>query len=313
LSDLTTHTIDPIPRKLLKEELNRKRFVRNTNKLDNEIYIVDAHNSPNTMQEIGRLREVSFAEAGGGTGNSVDIDEYDTQERCYQQLIVWSPEDEEIVGGYRFMDCADIWNLDPIPLSTTHYFNFSERFIKTFMPYTIELGRSWVQPKYQPQVNARKGVFALDNLWDGLGAVVANSPHAKYFFGKVTMYTHFNQEARDAVLSFMHHYFPDADKLVWPIAPLPMYNDMTSFLASLQGLDFKEGLRVLSAYVRERDELIPPLINNYMQLSATMKMFGTAMNNDFGAVEESAILVTIKDIYPEKHERYVTPYLKERK
>jgi hypothetical protein len=313
LSDLTTHTIDPIPRKLLKEELNRKRFVRNTNKLDNEIYIVDAHNSPNTMQEIGRLREVSFAEAGGGTGNSVDIDEYDTQERCYQQLIVWSPEDEEIVGGYRFMDCADIWNLDPIPLSTTHYFNFSERFIKTFMPYTIELGRSWVQPKYQPQVNARKGVFALDNLWDGLGAVVANSPHAKYFFGKVTMYTHFNQEARDAVLSFMHHYFPDADKLVWPIAPLPMYNDMTSFLASLQGLDFKEGLRVLSAYVRERDELIPPLINNYMQLSATMKMFGTAMNNDFGAVEESAILVTIKDIYAEKHERYVTPYLKERK
>jgi hypothetical protein len=313
LSDLTTHTIDPIPRKLLKEELNRKRFVRNTNKLDNEIYIVDAHNSPNTMQEIGRLREVSFAEAGGGTGNPVDIDEYDTQERCYQQLIVWSPEDEEIVGGYRFMDCADIWNLDPIPLSTTHYFNFSERFIKTFMPYTIELGRSWVQPKYQPQVNARKGVFALDNLWDGLGAVVANSPHAKYFFGKVTMYTHFNQEARDAVLSFMHHYFPDADKLVWPIAPLPMYNDMTSFLASLQGLDFKEGLRVLSAYVRERDELIPPLINNYMQLSATMKMFGTAMNNDFGAVEESAILVTIKDIYPEKHERYVTPYLKERK
>ncbi len=312
MSDLTSHTIDPIPRELLKEELSKERFVRATNKLENEIYIIDAHNAPNTLQEIGRLREVSFAEAGGGTGNPVDIDEYDTSEHCYQQLIVWSPEDEEIVGGYRFIDCANIWNHNPIPLSTTHYFKFSDRFVNDFMPYTIELGRSWVQPKFQPQNNPRKGIFSLDNLWDGLGAIVANSQHAKYFFGKVTMYTNYNQEARDAVLSFMHHYFPDEKKLVLPIKPLPIYNDMSAFIDSLNGLEFKEGLRVLNSYVKERDELIPPLINNYMQLSATMKMFGTAMNNDFGAVEESAILVTINDIYPEKHERYVIPYLEEK-
>lgn len=305
--------IPPIERQLLKQELNTQRFVRKTNKGDNEIYIVNAHNSPYVMQEIGRLREVSFAAAGGGTGQPVDIDEYDTHKHCYEQLIVWSPEDEEIVGGYRFMDCSKIYKLDPIPLSTHHYFIYSEKFIKEYMPYTIELGRSWVQPNFQPQQNSRKGIFSLDNLWDGLGAIVADNPHIKHFFGKVTMYTNYNQEARDAVLSFMHYYFPDKEALVYPIEPLGIETDMTDFLASLDGLDFKDGLRVLSNYVKDRGELIPPLINNYMQLSPTMKTFGTAMNNDFGAVEETGILVTIADIFPERHERYVEPYLAQKR
>lgn len=302
------HTIPPIEKALLKSELTKERFVRKTNKGDNEIYIVNAHNAPQTLQEIGRLREVSFAAAGGGTGNPVDLDAYDTNEHCYEQLIVWSPDDEEIVGGYRFIDCSSICNLDPLPLSTTHYFNFSDAFREHFLPYTIELGRSWVQPHFQPQINARKGIFSLDNLWDGLGAIVANNPHIKHFFGKVTMYTSYNAEARDAVLSFMHHYFPDHDKLVWPKSPLSINTDMSAFIKQLEALPFKEGLRVLGGFVKEREELIPPLINNYMQLSPTMKTFGTAMNNDFGAVEETGILITIADIYADKRERYVTPY-----
>ena len=307
-----THIIAPIARHLLKQELTKERFVRTTNKGDNEIYIVDAHNAPNVLQEIGRLREVSFAAAGGGTGNPVDLDEYDTHEHCYQQLIVWSPEDEEIVGGYRFIDCSKIYQLEPIPLSTHHYFTYSEKFIAEYMPFTVELGRSWVQPNFQPQNNSRKGIFSLDNLWDGLGAIVADNPHIKHFFGKVTMYTSYNLEARDALLSFMNHYFEDKERLVRPIEPLGITQDMSSFIAQLAGLDFKEGHRVLTSYVKDRGEHIPPLINNYMQLSPTMKTFGTAMNNDFGAVEETGILVTIADIFPEKHERYVIPYLMEK-
>jgi len=304
-----TQIIAPIARHLLKQELTEERFVRTTNKGDNEIYIVNAHNSPNLLQEIGRLREVSFAAAGGGTGLPVDLDEYDTHEHCYEQLIVWSPEDEEIVGGYRFIDCSKVYHLNPIPLSTHHYFNYSDKFIEAYLPFTIELGRSWVQPNFQPQNNSRKGLFSLDNLWDGLGAIVADNPHIKHFFGKVTMYTNYNQEARDAVLSFMHHYFPDREKLVYPKEPLGLETDMTEFLALLAGLDFKEGLRVLGNYVKDRGELIPPLINNYMQLSPTMKTFGTAINNDFGAVEETGILVTIADIFEERRERYINPYL----
>lgn len=299
------HIRPPVERELLKQELTAQRFVRKTGKGDNEIYVVDAHNAPNVMQEIGRLRELSFAASGGGTGLPVDIDEHDLSPICYQQLIVWSPDDEEIVGGYRFMDCSKILHINPLPLSTVHYFEFSERFKKEYLPYTIELGRSWVQPAFQPQVNSRKGIFSLDNLWDGLGAIVVHNPHIRHFFGKVTMYTSYNFEARDAVLAFMHHYFPDRDKLVKAHAPIGYHKNTDDFLIELLGLDFKEGLRVLNKYVKERGESIPPLINAYMQLSPTMKTFGTALNHDFGDVEETGILITIADIFDEKKQRYL--------
>ena len=301
----TDHIIPPINRKILKAELNQERFVRNTNKGDSEVYVINHHNSPNTMREIGRLRELTFTLAGGGTGLEVDIDEKDTAENCYQQLIVWNPEDEEIAGGYRFFDCAKSVSENQEELSTAHYFNFSDNFIKEYLPYSIELGRSWVNPLFQPSVNPRKGLFALDNLWDGLGAIVHHHPHMKYFFGKVTMYTKYNAEAKEAVLGFMKHYFPDNEGLAWPKNAI--YTDVDKHIINelVSGLDFKEGLKELQKYCRERDENVPPLINNYMQLSPTMKSFGTAQNQDFGGVEETGILVTIADIYDSKKERHL--------
>lgn len=290
---------------LIKKELNQERFVRKTNKLENEIYIVNHHNSPNVMKEIGRLREVTFATAGGGTGLPVDIDEYDTNENCYEQLIVYSPEDEEIIGGYRFIACKNAISKDKIDLSTAHYFNFSKDFIEDYLPYTIELGRSWVQPNFQP-ANSRKGLFSLDNLWDGLGAIVVENPEIKYFFGKVTMYSSFNVDAKQAILAFMDYYFPDKERLCYPIHP--MHSEMKShpILEMINNLHFDDGYKVLQKYVREKNEKIPPLINNYMGLSSTMKTFGTAKNPDFGDVEETGILVTIPDIYEEKKERHLT-------
>ena len=198
-------TIAPISKELLKKELNEKQFIRQTRKGGNEIYSVDIHSSPNVLKEIGRLREVTFRASGGGTGKELDLDHYDTDEICYQQLIVWSPEDEEIIGGYRYIKCVNaIQNLPEINLSTKHYFSFTSRFISDFLPYTIELGRSWVQPDYQPSVNPRKGLFALDNIWDGLGAIIKFNPEIKYFFGKVTMYPNYNTEARNFLLTFMN-------------------------------------------------------------------------------------------------------------
>lgn len=307
------HIRKPVDKYLLKQELTPEKFVRNTSKGDNEIYITNHHNSPNVMQEIGRLREVSFVASGGGTGLPVDIDNHDTDQICYQQLIVWSPEDEEIVGGYRFIDCSTLLDISPLPLSTTHYFKITEKFKNEYLPFTIELGRSWVQPDFQPNVNPRKGIFSLDNLWDGLGAIIVDHPHIKHFFGKVTMYTNYNFEARDAVLAFMHHYFPDRNKLVTPHQPLGYHKNTDDFIIQLLGLDFKEGLRMLSKYVKERNEHIPPLINAYMQLSPTMKTFGTALNHDFGDVEETGILITIQDIFDEKKLRYLEPYIEEKK
>ena len=300
--------IAPVDRKLLKEELNSKRFLRKTRKGDNEIYVVNIHNAPHTLQEIGRLREVTFRASGGGTGKAVDLDEYDTGKLCYEQLIVWSPEDEEIVGGYRYIKCADAIDqkTGEIHLSTAHYFDFSKQFVSTYLPYTIELGRSWVQPNFQPSVNPRKGLFALDNIWDGLGALVIFNPEIRYFFGKVTMYPNYNTASRDFLLHFMHHYFPDTESLMKPKHPLIQDYDRAAADCMLEGLDFKEGFKVLNSAVKENGEFIPPLVNIYMNLSPTMKTFGTAVNPEFGNVEETGILVTIADIFDEKKERHMT-------
>ncbi len=301
--------IAPIDKDLIKGELTPERFIRKTNHLHNEIYIVNAINSPHTMDEIGRLRELSFRSAGGGTGNKLDIDDFDTHENPYHQLIVYSPEEEEIIGGYRYIDCGkarDSKSRDYL-LSTAHYFRFSKEFKRDYLPYTIELGRSWVQPKYQPTVNPKKGLFALANLWDGLGALVTIYPHIKYFFGKVTMYPHYDRTARDILLSFMQYYFPDPDNLVTPIKPLEFHFKEKVIEEHFKETNFKKGRRKLRKLLNARGESIPPLINVYMGLSSSMRTFGTAINQDFGGVEETGIMINLEDIYPEKKERHIQP------
>tara|TARA_B100000809_G_scaffold244431_1_gene270334 strand:- start:3060 stop:3968 length:909 start_codon:yes stop_codon:yes gene_type:complete len=296
--------IPPENIKLIEQELNATTFVRNTNKANNEIYIVNYHNAPNTVNEIGRLRELTFSEAGGGTGKEIDIDDFDTSENCYDQLIVYDRDNQIISSGYRFIYGEKVLNGGEIELSTKHYFNFSDEFITDYLPFTIELGRSWVHPDYQAG-KSRKGLFALDNLWDGLGAIMIKYPNMKYFFGKVTMYTSYNVDARNALLYFMNSYFPDKDKLVTPIHPINMDADLSAIKNLLQDQNFDDGLKLLNGFLKGHNERVPPLINTYMKLSPSMKSFGTAVNPEFGGVEETGILVTTADIYPEKTERHL--------
>lgn len=303
--------IPPVDRNLLLKELNIEKFLRKTNYGSNEIYIISNNDSPNVLREIGRLREVSFRTSGGGTGLACDLDDLDINEICYKQLIVWNPADKEIVGGYRFILIRDAEkDIDGIPkLSTAHYFKFSDTFLKQYAPYTIELGRSFVQPLYQPSAGNRKGLFSLDNLWDGLGAIHIDNPEMKYFFGKMTMYKTFNRQARDMILYFLELYFPDKEKLVTPIHPLPYETDISAFKTLLKkGLAYKEAHSILNQHIRRLGENIPPLFNSYMNISPSMKSLGTAENSDFGDVEESGILVTITDIYPSKKERHIMSY-----
>ena len=298
----------PVPLDLIQKELTKDRFIRTTNKGSNEIYIINHHNSPNVMHEIGRLRELTFASAGGGTGQSIDIDKYDTSENCYNQLIVWAPESKEIIGGYRFIDCSKIKDTEPLELATQRYFNYSDQFKKNYLPYTVELGRSWVQPNFQPSNISRRGIFALDNLWDGLGSIVVDNPHIKYYSGKVTLYSSYNKEARDALMYFLNYFFNDPDGLISPVEAVSIASDIEVFKENLVGLDYKQGHKLLNNFVRDRGENIPPLINNYMSLSPTMRSFGTVLNQYFGEVEETMILVKIEDIYAEKKSRYIDSY-----
>jgi hypothetical protein len=302
--------ISAVDRAIIQEELSHDHLLRSTNNAHNEIYVVDAHSTPNVMREIGRLRELSFRLAGGGTGEALDIDEFDTSPNPYKQLIVWDPQAQEIVGGYRFILCP-VAGIDPsgVPnLATSELFNFSEEFLTSYFPYTIELGRSFVQPAYQPSRENRKSIYSLDNLWDGLGALVVDNPHLKYFFGKVTMYSQFNTNARDLILYFLEQFFPDHDKLVVPKDPLPLKTPLAKLEKVFGEHTFSANYKILQKLVRKYNENIPPLINSYMGLSPTMRTFGTSLNNHFGGVEETGILIKIADIYEAKKERHVKSY-----
>ena len=306
--------IQPVAKELLKRELRPERQLRMTNKSHNEIYIVDAHNAPNVLQEIGRLREIVFREAGGGTGKEVDLDEFDTCENCYKQLIVWNPEEEEIIGGYRYLLGSDV-EFDekgqPI-LATSHMFHFSEKFIKDYLPWTIELGRSFVSLEYQnTNKNGSKSLFALDNLWDGLGALTVIQPGVKYFFGKMTMYPSYIRKGRDMILFFLKKHFDDKENLIVAMKPLVIEADPNDLEKLLSEESFKEDYRILNREIRKLGYNIPPLVNAYMGLSPTMKLFGTAINYGFGDVEETGILIAVDEILEQKRVRHIDSYIKE--
>jgi hypothetical protein len=298
------HIIDPVSKELLVAELTPNKMVRRTNKADNEIYIITAHDSPNVMLEIGRLREIAFSMAGGGTGEEVDIDDEDRAPDGYKQLIVWDPVAQEILGGYRFIVST---STHPQHLSTEHYFKYSELFRTKYLPYTIELGRSFVIPR-RGEWGTRnpKIIYALDNLWDGLGVLMVQNPEAKYFFGKVTMYGDYNKEARNILIYFLRKYFPDTENLLDPINPVELDLNEERMRAIFTGGSYKDDLKILYQQLKLRDENIPPLINSYMNLSPSMKIFGTVHNPDFGDVEETGLLITIKDIYPDKTQRHLS-------
>ncbi|MEI6574649.1 MAG: GNAT family N-acetyltransferase [Bacteroidota bacterium] len=297
----------PIPVVELEKEMTSDLFVKYTNYGNNEIYIFNHLTAPLLMREVGRLRELTFRASGGGTGYALDIDEFDTMDGAFDQLIVWNPRDKDIIGGYRFIHGSKIrknehghWHTP-----TAELFQFSDNFVKDYLHKTIELGRSWVQPAYQASTDTRKGLFALDNIWDGLGAVITLNPDVKYFFGKITMYLSFDPYARDLILHFLKRFFPDNEGLISPFSPLPLTHDALQLDLVFNGSNYQENYKILSHEVRAHGENIPPLVNTYMNISPTMRTFGTALNPGFGEVEETGIMITIDDIYDTKKERHL--------
>jgi hypothetical protein len=304
---------DPLPLDQIISELTKDKLIRKTNNGNNEVYLFEANSSPALMHEVGRVREITFRHAGGGTGKDIDIDDFDTDtDNPQQQLIVWDPENRQIIGGYRFFyfkkSCR---KCDLSKLASSDYFNFSDKFMKRYLPHLMELGRSFVHPDYQSHSRGRKSLFALDNLWDGLGAIVIENHHIKYLFGKVTMYRHFNQKARDMILYFLKRHFSDPEDLVVVKDPAILNIHEETMKQLFIGRSYKENYKILSQEVRNLNENIPPLINAYMNLSPTMRTFGTFINHKFGEVEETGIMITLRDIYVEKINRHLASYKKD--
>ena len=305
--------IQPVDREILKAELTTEKFFRPTNKASNEIYVVTAHNSPNVMREIGRLREISFRMWGGGTGEEIDVDDYDYLEKPYYQLIVWDPQNEEIIGGYRFLPGHDaVFDENGQPrLAMGQLFDFSEEFIKNYLPYAVELGRAFIQPDYQTAKMGMKSLFSLDNLWDGLGALMHDAKRAKYFIGKINIYEHYSATARELIYEYLETFFPDKANLIVPKNEIEVSGRVKKMASEL--FDTKEDARVnykiLQKAVRNEGETIPPMFNAYIGLTDTMLNFGTTTDPSFGHTFETGIMITMPDLIESKRKRYIDPYI----
>ena len=311
-----TPIIEPVAKELLKAELNEKTFLRYTKKAGNEIYVVNAETGPNTLREIGRLREVSFRAVGGGSGKECDLDHFDLEDKACYQLLVWNPEEEEIIGGYRFTRWAEATffeNGQPY-VNTEHLFRFSEKFLKEYFPYCLEMARAWVQPKYQSGSMGRKSLYALDNLWDGIGGLVATSPNVKYLAGKVTIYSSSPEMSRKAMIYFLQKFLGHKEGLLVSHHPETVTeSEKNTFDEMFNADNLKDNYKILNNFVKSMGDTIPPLIHSYIELSPTMKTFGTTFDPDFGDAYDTAMIITLDDVYESKRNRYINTYFDQSK
>ncbi len=295
--------IPALNRDELRQLLNEETFLRNTNKLDNEIHSFSTNNSLKLLYEVCRLREITFRHSGGGTGKELDVDEYDVHsENPYQQLVVYNSKDQEIVGAYRYMLGSEDFplNVDGNPsFATSKLFNFSEEFNDVYLSRSIELGRSFIQPKYQ--ANMKLGMFSLMNLWDGLGSLVLQNPKHNYFLGKVTFYDNYNKDALDLILTYFDQCCKPEKELFKPKEEKEYLRPVNEDNIKLfENRSLEEGHKILQAEMRKIDQQIPPLVNIYINTSPNLQVFGTAHNKEFGNVLETGILIPIDKIYDHK-------------
>lgn len=304
--------IKPISKKVLIDELKTALFLRPTRVGNNEVYIFSSESCPNLMQEVGRLRELTFREAGAGFGKQVDIDEYDTDKNCCKQLIVWDPKNKEIIGGYRFNIFYDLKNKDlkDVPLLNKSLYNISDNFVSEYIPYLVELSRAFIQPMFQPKYAGRKAAFSLDNIWDGLGALVIKYPFLKYYFGRLTFFSNYNSTVRDSIFYFFQKHLNGDVSLLQAKEPLSLETPISYLKKKINMTDVKEDFKSLQLIAKEHNTIIPPLMKSYYNASNSLKVFDPVFDSNFGSSYAAAIIVTIEDIYPSYIKRYIEPYKK---
>ena len=295
--------IPEVDRDLLEKELEG-HLLRPSNKADNLIYDITSHECPNVMREIARLREISYRDGGGATGREMDIDEMDTMPKPYHQLLVWDQEHRQIIGGYRYLLGSEIRDGQPF-ITSAHLFHYSERFIRDYQPKTIEFGRAFVQPMYQKREMGVKALFALDNIWDGIGAIMHNHPQLQYMIGKVTIYPDYNATARELIYAYLDRFHRGEEGLIAPYHPLPLPTIDKPFV----GTDPQENYHILQHAVREQGTVIPPMFSAYLNITNDLQFFGNAINDELANVYETGIMVDLNTVYQEKKERYITPYI----
>jgi hypothetical protein len=303
--------LDPISREKLITELKFCKFIKHTFRRGNEIYSFVSTDAPLLMVEVGRLREEAFRSINCGTGNTVDLDDCDVGIEAYRQLIVWNPRDREIVGGYRYAVGAMYLHQSEC-LSMSHYFRYSQKFKTNYLPHSIELGRAWVNSAYRSTTSDSNSIFALDNLWEGIGAVIAENRNVRYLYGKITIPEDYNSTARILLTWFMDHYFKGKINLMSPRKPILSPRVLAIAGNKVTGTNQDADYKIITHYIKSLDVVVPPLVSAYLRLAKRITTFGTTANPELGNAFETGILIDIKDIYPEKHAWYINPIQKKR-
>lgn len=287
----------PVSRQEIRQELKRGERLGETN--DNkQIYLIEHDNATNLMNEIGRLREYTFRKVGEGSGHSKDIDEYD---RYYHHLVLWDDDALEVVGAYRIGECG--WILSWLGKEGL-YLNDLCTISNSFDPIledAIELGRSFVQPKYW-------GSRALDYLWQGIGAYLAHNPHIKYMIGPVSISGSYPKHAQEALVYFYTLYFGCDRQHLRAKSPFHLSDYVnTEFSEIFGGVDYEHDFRVLKDYLKTFDVAVPMLYKQYSELceAGGAQFIDFGIDVEFNNCIDGYIVVEINRIKEAKRKRYI--------
>lgn len=291
----------PVKKVDLINELRKSKLIGETGD-GKKIYLYDYVEDSVVLKELGRLREVSFRKVGEGVNKKRDTDKYDIY---YQHIILWDENDLEIVGSYRIGDSNFIFkNIGVKGFYSNNLFKYNEGFTP-YLKNSIELGRSFVQPKYW-------GTRALDYLWFGIGAYLKNNPHIKYMFGPVSISATFPTVTKDMMTFYYSHYYGQ-DGLVEPRLPYSYSNKITDIKELFYLNDKKKDFKFLKSTLANIGVSIPTLYKQYTEICEEdgIKFLGFNVDSDFNDCIDGFILVEIAKIKDSVSQRYINKKEKE--
>jgi len=282
--DLMTALIEPVDPGDIASELETLTPLAHFRGL--EIHGFAGDECPQTLREVGRLRELGFRAAGAGRNVACDLDDLDRGAGAYRQLITWDPDRREIVALYRYQLGEHGARYGPRVFRTHQLFEYSQRFAGEFLPRAIELGRSVVNPA------ARRRGLGLFALWTGLRALYDRHPELSCFFGNVTLYRQVPEVARDTIVSFLERLYPPPEPLLLARSALRFEVSRPLVIddAARQALP-NERIRILRDLLRPLGQPVPPILQSYLGLSNSIWFGQTALDQDFGDSLEIGIVV----------------------
>jgi len=286
----------PQNRQSIKHELRDSELLGETGD-GKKIYLFDFRKDSAVMHELGRLREIAFRCVGEGTGAKKDIDHFD---QYYRHIILWDDDELEIVGAYRLAEADKLQERPDQKLYSSELFQYSQE-MQYYFGQGIELGRSFVQPKYW-------GKRSLDYLWYGIGAYLRKHPEIRYMFGPVSLSNNYPKAAKDLLVWFYSHYFPDKAHLARSLSPYTIDRDTDEHMHSLfSGDDYKADFSLLKEQLEFMGVSVPTLYKQYSELCTEggVRFLDFGVDPDFNYCIDGLVLVDIGFVKEKKYKRYI--------